>query len=131
MGLVFAALLETTFGVEAFFATLAGNGGAIVGDRIFFTNLFLGVELFEFSTFGVSGCLEASFLADFGVLALVGEFFVGLILNFDPGGNSKRKDRSMIVKVSLCDILEVCFTAPLFKSVGFSWLKFVRKISPS
>lgn len=110
LGLVLAALLDTTFGVDAFFVDIVkGRGGAAFGDKIFV--MFLGVgfsELFSIPglALGERGILAGvlsffpDFFPDLGVLTLAGEFFTGP-LNGEPGGNSNRKLLSIMVKVSL------------------------------
>lgn len=49
-------------------------------------------------------------------------------LNGDPGGNSKRKLRSMMVSISLCFIGRVCPKGNPFNFVGLTVLKFFRNI---
>lgn len=139
LGLAFAGVLvEITLGVDGFvfLPTLTGDfGGFAFGVRIFAGVLDLGVLVLgvdgnscAFTTLGVRGILTGVFTADFGVplgvaiftgdlAILMGDVLTGLRYG-DPGGNSNRKDRSIIVNTSLCPTLLVCLMEPVLRLVG-------------
>ena len=64
-------------------------------------------------------------LVAFGVPVFAGVPFLGVPLNADPGGNSKRNERSIMVMTSLCPMSVASVTTSPFSKVGFTVLRLL------